>query len=456
MTYSEYAKIETGDKTLSGRVSKTLEQLGSSPSSSISAACKNPHQAKAVYRLLSNKKFTSEALLDVSRHETTERIRTSGVKIVLIPQDTTSINYGGLNETSGLGTTNGYKNSRGIQLHSSLAVSEEGHVFGLLSGKAWVRPVEELGKRTQRSEKPIEEKESNKWLETLDMSDISNELNGVQFIHICDRESDIYELFAKAESDKKTYICRRCRSRIVKTGTEELEITQYLNKLAPSGTVMINIPRDSHSKREARVATLELKYGKAMIKKPPKIKQSKVMPKYVEVTLISAKEINAPEGVEAIKWELITNDAVETLEDAIRCVSRYTQRWKIETFHYVLKSGCAIEKLQASTVEKLIKLIALYSVIALRIMTLTYLARTTPDDSCEAEFTADEWKILYKVAKKTKNIPNKPPTIMEAVIMLAKLGGFLARNSDAFPGVKVIWKGITSFYTILDAAAFLS
>ena len=139
MDYEKYSEIETGDQTLSRRVSKTLEQLGSSPSSSISGACKNPHQAKAVYRLLSNPKFTTEALLDISRQETTERIRKSGAKVVLIPQDTTSINYGGLNETSGLGTTGGYKNSRGIQLHSSLAVSEEGQVFGLLSGKAWVR-----------------------------------------------------------------------------------------------------------------------------------------------------------------------------------------------------------------------------------------------------------------------------------------------------------------------------
>ena len=454
--YEAYRKIELGDKTLSARVEKTLDQLSAAPTSSISASCKDPYQAKAVYRLLSNEKFTAEALIEVSRKETAAKIRESGVRVVLIPQDTTSVNYGGLKETKGLGTTNGYTNSRGIQLHSSIAVSEEGRVFGLLAEKAWVRPVEELGKRIQRRHKAVEEKESNKWLEALEKSDISSELSDVKFIHICDRESDIYELFAKAEKEKKTYICRRCRSRVIKTETEEMEITRYLDNLPKAGELTVSVPRDSHADREARTAKLELKYGKTMMKKPPGIKQSKLMPKYVEVTFISAKEIDVPVGVEGISWALVTNDLIETFEEAVRCVRRYTQRWKIEIFHYVLKSGCAIEKLQSNTSVKLIKLIALYSIIALRITALTYLARTTPDDSCETEFTSDEWKILYKVSKKTKAAPEKPLTIYDTVMMLAKLGGFLARKSDGFPGVKVIWRGITAFYAILDAAEFLA
>ena len=454
--YSEYGKIEIGDKTLSERVEKTLDQLSSNPTASISAACQNPHQAKAVYRLLSNEKFTAEAVIAASRKETAAKIKESGMRVVLLPQDTTSINYGGLKETEGLGITNGYKNSRGILLHSSIAVSEEGQILGLLSEKAWVRPAEELGKRTERRKKPVEEKESNKWLETLDKTDTFSELNDVKFIHICDREGDLYELFAKAESDGKTYLCRRCRNRVIEAEACEIDINRYLSNLTKSGELTVKVPRDSHTNRELRTAKLELKYGKANMKKPVGCKQAKPIAKYVEVTLISAKEIDPPVGAKEINWELVTNDVVETFEDAVKCVNRYTQRWKIEIFHNVLKSGCAIEKLQASTAGKLIKLIALYSVISLRIMILTYLARTLPNDSCEAGFAADEWKILYKVTKKTKTLPDKPPTMLEAVIMLSKLGGFLARKSDGFPGVKVIWRGITAFDTILDAIAFLS
>ena len=88
-------------------------------------------------------------------------------------------------------------------------------------------------------------------------------------------------------------------------------------------------------------------------------------------------------------------------------------------------------------------------------MILTHLARTQPNTSCEVEFETEEWSTLYKVVKKTKTLPEKPPTILEAVVMLAKLGGFLARKSDGFPGVKVIWRGLSALNNILDASPYM-
>ncbi|MCL2122428.1 MAG: transposase, partial [Clostridiales bacterium] len=76
--------------------------------------------------------------------------------------------------------------------------------------------------------------------------------------------------------------------------------------------------------------------------------------------------------------------------------------------------------------------------IALEIMLLSYIARARPDESCEICLTEYEWKILYRAAKKTKTMPENPPTVYEAVVMIAKLGGFLGRKSDGFPGVTVM------------------
>jgi hypothetical protein len=377
--------------------------------------------------------------------------------VVLIPQDTTSLNYSGLKNTTGLGNINDSQSSSGILLHSALAVSEHGQPFGLLAKKAWVRPKDEFGKKSKRKQLSIEEKESYKWLETLEKADMSGKLNGVQFIHLCDREGDLYELFAKARVDGATYLCRRVQNRLVVNKTAEVfSINTYLNSLPILGEIFVEVPRDSHTGREARKARIEIKFGKTLIKKPTALNKYKKLPETVEVCLVSANEINAPAGAEAISWQLVTNDNVETFEDAVTCVKRYTHRWKIETFHYVLKSGCAIEKLQASTAERLKKLIALYSVIALQIMVLTFLARTTPDVSCEIAFEEHEWKILFKVVKKTKTTPESPPTIKEAVVMIAKLGGFLARKSDGFPGVTVIWRGLTAFHSLIDASLYLS
>jgi len=454
--YEAYRNIELGDKTLSERVERTLEQLSADPTASISKACKDRHQAKAVYRLLSNEKFSTNAVIEVSRKETMRRIVESGEGVILIPQDTTIINYSGLRETEGLGNIGDKRENMGILMHSAIAVSENGQPYGLLSEKTWVRPPEKFGKTGKRRQVPIEEKESNKWLETIDKADIAEELAKVRCIHICDREGDVYELFAKASQEEATYLCRRAQNRIVKGTEEELRISEYLDALPKAGEIEANVPRDSHTNRAARTARLEIKFGRTPIKKPGHLKASEKIPLTVEVTLISAQEIDPPKGVKAISWQLVTNDSVATFEDAVTCVKRYTQRWKIETFHYVLKSGCAIEKLQESTEEKLVKLIALYSVIALQIMMLTYMARTNPEASCETVLVPDEWAILYKVVKKTKSVPEKPPTILEAVIMIAKLGGFLARKSDGFPGVCVIWRGLTTFYSILEASPYLS
>ena len=456
--YTAYGEVNLGDRTLSARVEKTLDQLSSDPEASISAACKNPHQAKAVYRLLSNNKFTADAILGVSKNETINRIRESNVNTVLIPQDTTTLNYSGLKETEGLGLIGTDKNSRGLIMHSALAVGEDGQIFGLLAEKIWCRPEDEAGKKHQRKKLPIEDKESYKWLETLETADISGELSGVKAIHICDREGDVYELFGKACLTETIYLCRRIHDRLIQNESGEYSlINSFINKLPTAGYMEVDVQRNSHTKSEARVAEIEIKYGKTRIKKPSNLKISEHTPEFVEVYVISANEIKASEEVkEPISWQLVTNDEVMSLADAIKTVKRYSQRWKIETFHYTLKSGCGIEKMQESTATKLIKLIALYSVIALRIMILTHLARTKPETSCEAELYTEEWSTLYKVVNKTKMTPEKPPTILEAVIMIAKLGGFLARRSDGFPGVKVIWRGLNALNNILGALPYLS
>lgn len=455
--YSAYGEMCIGDKTLSKRVEKTLELLSSEPESSVLAACKDPHQAKGVYRLLSNNKFTTESVISISKQETIARIHESGVKVVLVPQDTTAIDYSGLKKTTGLGAISSCENSRGLMMHSAIAVGDDGRTFGLLAGKIWNRPKEAKGKKKLRKKLLIEDKESYKWLETIDTAKIFEEMDDVKVIHICDREGDIYELFSKAVAERMIFICRRTHSRIAQDENGERKyIDSHIEEMPLSGILDVNVPRDSHTKREARTARLEIKFGKIRIMKPTNLKKTSTLLEFVDVNVISAKEVNPPESVrEPINWQLVTNDKVESFEDAELCICRYTKRWKIETFHYTLKSGCTIEKLQESTAEKLKKLIVLYSVIALRIMALTFLARTNPETSCEEEFSPDEWKILYRVVNKTTQTPEKPPTIFEAVIMIAKLGGFSARKSDGFPGVTVIWRGLSKLAAILDASYYI-
>jgi hypothetical protein len=119
------------------------------------------------------------------------------------------------------------------------------------------------------------------------------------------------------------------------------------------------------------------------------------------------------------------------------------------SFHFVLKSGCRVEKLQERGIEKTASLVLMYSIISVFIMNLTYIARINPDLSCAILFDDDEWKIRYCAANRTKKPPEKPYTLAEAVKYVSWLGGPRMAPSDGLPGVKTIWKGLQKLYTLL-------
>ena len=453
--FVDYAKAKLGDNRLSARLVRFLEQLAGNPTASISAALQDPYQAKAAYRFVGNDDVTTEEITKITRDVTLANINEVKPPVLLLPQDTTEFNYTNLKATEGLGNIGTRKTDMGIVAHSAIAISDTGAVFGLMAQKIWIRPPEEHGKSSERIKLPIEEKESNKWLETVESSG-SPFPEGTLAVHICDREGDIYELFCKAERDNAKYLCRKCHDRKIENENGIRKLDDFEKVLPVAGLININVPRDSHTGRKARDAELEIRQGKCQILKPSNLVSTKDLPKYLEVYVVTATETDQPPGQEKIYWHLITNVPTESFEDAVERIQWYTQRWKIETFHRTLKSGCKVEELQSRSAGTLMKLIAIYSIIALEIMELGYMARTQPDATCEICLTEDEWKILYRVAKKTKELPEKPPTIQEAVVMIAKLGGFLARKSDGHPGVTVIWRGLTKLYTILDAAEFLA
>ena len=453
--YERYNNADFGDKRLSKRLPIILEQLSREPTASISAACKDPYQAKAAYRFVGNDEVTYEEIVKTAHDITIANIYAAKPSVVLIPQDTSEMNYSNLKAASGLGNIGSSKTAMGIHAHSALAISDAGEMFGLVAQKLWVRPPENFGQSdTKRSKLPIEEKESYKWLETLDMVGASFP-EGTKVVHVCDREGDIYELFCKAEKSGALYLCRRFHNRPIAEENGLKKLDDLVDALPNAGILDIRVPRDSHTGREARTAKIAIKFGKCKTTKSSKLAGNKELPDSIEVYFVSAEEVNPPEGQEKILWKLITNVPIKDFENAATAIQWYTQRWKIETFHRTLKSGCKVEDIQSGSAEKLMKLIAIYSIVALDIMLISYVARTQPDVSCENWLTEDEWKILCRVANKTKTLPEKPPTIHEAVVMIAKLGGFLARKSDGFPGVTVIWRGLTKFYFIADAASFL-
>ena len=129
---------------------------------------------------------------------------------------------------------------------------------------------------------------------------------------------------------------------------------------------------------------------------------------------MQVREVNGPGDETEVCWLLMTSLPIETEEEALRVVDYYAARWVVEVYFRTLKTGCRVEGIQLETLERVKNCLAFYTIIAWRIIYLTYLNRTTPNLPCTAVFDECEWKSVWTVTKK-RPLPATPPTLGEFV-----------------------------------------
>jgi hypothetical protein len=263
-------------------------------------------------------------------------------------------------------------------------------------------------------------------------------------VTVCDREADIYDFFQKALSEGRHLLVRASRDRRIQE--EHKYLISQGEKSPIAGEIVVDVPRDIEHKLRPRQARLSVQFCPITIK-PPKHRSKEKLPS-LPLYLVLAKEIEPLEGIDPIYWVLLTTMPVKTFADAVEKIQWYVQRWKIERYHLTLKSGCTVEELQLETLERIENALAIYSVIAWRLLCVTYEARLEPEAPCTVVLENHEWQALYCMVNKTPNIPDNPPTLNEAIRMIAKLGGFLGRKGDGQPGVMVLRRGMKRLHDI--------
>lgn len=200
-----------------------------------------------------------------------------------------------------------------------------------------------------------------------------------------------------------------------------------------------------------REATLSISFTEFTLPPPPNRTYNKDGKELANLKLwgIIAIEQDPPEGEEAINWLLITNIKVNAAGEAIEKIHWYTQRWNIEIFHKVLKSGCSIEAAQLRDRERLIKYINTKSIIAWRIFWLSRKFNNDQNASCSQVLTSLEQKLLLKRFNKAADPPKELPA-KEAIKLIAKLGGYIGRNCDHPPGIISLWRGWTRLMNMVN------
>lgn len=450
----EFGQAELGDERLTKRLIKIAEDRSQRPDASYLEAVGGARDAvKGFYSFVDSKResVTPEAILETHRERTIERIMAQ--QTVLVVQDTSDLNFSTRHHTKGLGfigTNQTEAETRGLKLHSSLALTTDGIPLGVLKSVCYApERVGDLGK--QSIGRPIEEKKSFRWLEGhRDLVEVAKKSQSTRFLDVMDREADIFELFLDAEATRKRVglLVRAKYNR--KLEDQERKLFDELRANQNTTEMEIVVPRQRWKKAKqgkpekkgmpARRAVLTVSYQQINIKSTRSDFRSKPP---ITLWAVYAREENPPQGAKPISWFLLTTEAVESAEDAAKIIEFYKKRWRIEEWHRVLKSGCKVQEHQHETAERLKRVIAIDAVLAWRIQLLTLLGREVPDLPCNVFF--DEWEVKVLDALKKKEGKDKrgaPLTLGEAIILVAKQGGYLARKSDPPPGTESIWKGL--------------
>lgn len=204
--------------------------------------------------------------------------------------------------------------------------------------------------------------------------------------------------------------------------------------------------RKRRETRDARIAEVEVRATTVTWR--PAYRHDRKLPE-VTVNVVLVEETNPPDGATPIQWLLITTLPIDDPEQVQQIISYDCVRWQIEIYFRTMKSGCRIENRQFETLDRLLNCLAVYSIVAWKIMYLCRLGRECPDLDCEIIFEPSEWKSVYMTIRHEEP-PSTPPTLNAMIRMIASLGGYVNRRSTQ-PGPQTLWLGLQRVHDLSTA-----
>lgn len=200
---------------------------------------------------------------------------------------------------------------------------------------------------------------------------------------------------------------------------------------------------------KARTANIEVSVVRVTFPRPRHhskwVKQCGI--RELTMNVVVVQETDAPKGASAISCILLTSLPVNSFDDAWQVIEDYENRWLVEEYHKVLKTGCSVEMHALRTADRLEPLIGLISIIGIRLFQLKLVGRSQKKAKARTHVPTTWLKCLKLVRPKIKLTGM---TVYEFFRELAKLGGFLARKGDGEPGWQTIWYGYQKLQTLLD------
>jgi hypothetical protein len=394
----EMEGLDLGDTRRNRRAESILAARWEDPTATFGASFPDWGQAKGAYGLIEQKRseISMESLLQPHAEATLARM--AAEPLVLLPQDTTSLNYTGLRQTSGLGAIN-HEGSRGLFLHSLLGYRPDGIPLGVVDAQAWGRSPRGSDDPRTRNAKSIDEKESVRWVEALAVAaSAARRLPRTQLVVLTDREGDLYELHDAIQIGPPN-LHSVIRAQHDRNLGDHQKLWGFM-EAQPVG-LRRHLPVPRRRGQPARQADIELRWAPVTIQAPA-VGPKKGWPS-LNLWAVWVYEDTPPRGAEPLEWMLLTDLSIHTAEEAWEKVLWYRLRWGIEEWHRVLKSGCAVEQREFKSVEHLKRVLSFDLIMAWRILALIKLGRVVPNVPADLLYTAEELKVLLRAVK--KNLP---------------------------------------------------
>ncbi len=432
----EFGGAELGDRRRHPRLIKVAAKFAQNPHGTLPGSFQRWSEAKAAYRLLEQADVTYERVVAPHVNRVRAVCRQPGEYLLL--EDTTSLDFTSRLAAEDLGRI-GDDGGRGLYVHSTLALKVERWndyqepevtVEGLLDQRWWARTTPTVGPNEKKRKRLQRARESQRWAAVVEQ--LGPPAAGARWTFIADRESDIYETFERCQKNRWHFLLRANQPRALADAGGS--VFEAVAKSPELGRFFVDLrARPGQAARRAQVA---VRTCTARLRGP--WRPGGWLEPFT-VNVVEAREIDAPEGVEPIRWVLLTDWPVETFEQAMRVVKAYTRRWLIEEYHKALKTGTGIEDSQLTTAQRITALLGVLAVVAVRLLNMKLLAATRPDDPVPEDAIGAE---ALAILEAEYGRPAGGWTNSSVLVAIARLGGFLARKSDGNPGWLTIWRGL--------------
>lgn len=435
-----------GDQRLSKRLGAIVATSTRAPEKSFPQLARSDGELEATYRFLGNADVTPERILEPHYRATCDRLRS--VAAGLVVHDTSTFTFGGEHREDFGWVSN---RSVGFYGHFALALSADpSHLpLGVL-GMSVISRQKKWGegeKKTEREQHDNPKREFLRWGQMV--SSVEERIGAGAVIHIMDREADSYELFAAMIKSGARFVVRMAYDRALAPSwpadppTLTATVAQANDVLerevpisARSAAGLTSQQRKIHPPRTARVAKLHFRAAELTLKRPVD-QRAPDLPDSLSVNVVDVREVHVPEGEEPIQWRLVTTEPVAMVDQVAAIVDHYRARWTIEEFFKAIKTGCALELRQLESKRSMLNALAIFAPIAWQLLTLRTLARSASNTPATMVLTPDQLQLL-RVSSVRIKLP-LVPTVREAMLAIAGLGGHLRRNGE--PGWLTLARG---------------